>query len=171
LQVAERAARAYWNPAAIRDEKAFQAALEKRREFGHEAVKRLDEVCGWLVVAMELRKRLDAIAKPWPDANSDLRNQLQTLFAPGFIAEIPDEIWPRVAVYLKAATIRADRLPHKPQRDLEMLKQIRAVATHLKGPFHPARWLIEEWRIALFAQELKANGSPSAQKIQAALAA
>ena len=171
LQVAERAARSYWNPAAIRDEAAFQAALAKRSEFGREAVKRLEDVCGWLTAGMELRKKLDAIAKPWPDANSDLRNQLQTLFSPGFINEIPDEVWPRIAVYLKAATVRAERLPHKPQRDLDMLKQIRAVERPGKGPFHPARWLIEEWRIALFAQELKANGSPSAAKIQAALAA
>lgn len=171
LQVAERAARSYWNPAAIRDEAAFHAALSKRGEFGREAVKRLEEVCGWLITGMELRKKLDAIAKPWPDANTDLRNQLQTMFAPGFIDQIPDDVWPRIGIYLKAATVRADRLPHKPQRDLEMLKQIRAVAQHLKGPFHPARWLIEEWRIALFAQELKASGSPSAQKIQAALAA
>ncbi|MCX7060151.1 MAG: ATP-dependent RNA helicase HrpA [Gammaproteobacteria bacterium] len=171
LQVAERAARSYWNPAAIRDEAAFHAALSKRGEFGREAVKRLEEVCGWLITGMELRKKLDAIAKPWPDANTDLRNQLQTMFAPGFIDQIPDDVWPRIGIYLKAATVRADRLPHKPQRDLEMLKQIRAVAQHLKGPFHPARWLIEEWRIALFAQELKATGSPSAQKIQAALAA
>lgn len=170
LQVAERAARSYWNPAAIRDEAAFHAALAKRGEFGREAVKRLEEVCAWLLVGMELRKKLDAIAKPWPDANTDLRNQLQTMFAPGFIDAIPDDIWPRIGVYLKAATIRAERLPHKPQRDLDMLKQVRAVATHLKGPFHPARWLIEEWRIALFAQELKALGSPSALKIQAALA-
>lgn len=171
LQVAERAARSYWNPAAIRDEAAFHAALSKRGEFGREAVKRLEEVCGWLITGMELRKKLDAIVKPWPDANTDLRNQLQTMFAPGFIDQIPDDVWPRIGIYLKAATVRADRLPHKPQRDLEMLKQIRAVAQHLKGPFHPARWLIEEWRIALFAQELKASGSPSAQKIQAALAA
>ena len=171
LHVAERAARAYWNPAEIRDDIAFHKALERRAEFGREAVKRLDDVCSWLLAAMALRKKLDGLAQPWPDANSDLRQQLQTLFAPGFVAEIPEDIWPRIAVYLKAATIRAERLPHKPQRDLEMLKQIRAVAMHLKSPFHPARWLIEEWRIALFAQELKAQGSPSAQKIQAALAA
>jgi len=169
--VAERAARAYWNPAEIRDEAAFRKALERRGEFGREAAKRLDDVCAWLVAGMELRKKLDAIAKPWPDANSDLRAQLQTLFAPGFILAIPEESWPRITVYLKAATIRAERLPHKPQRDLEMQKQIRAVAQHLKGPFHPARWLIEEWRVALFAQELRANGSPTAGKIQAALAA
>ena len=170
LAVAERAARSYWNPAAIRDEAAFDAAVAKRGEFGREAVKRLDDVCAWLLAGIELRKRLDAVAKLWPDANSDLRQQLQTLFAPGFIAEIPDEIWPRIATYLKAAAIRAERLPHKPQRDLDMLKQVRAVAQHLKSPFHPARWLIEEWRIALFAQELKAQGGPSAAKIQAALA-
>ncbi|MCK9193645.1 MAG: ATP-dependent RNA helicase HrpA [Nevskia sp.] len=170
-QVAERAARAYWNPAEIRDEAAFRKALERRGEFGREAAKRLDDVCAWLVAGMELRKKLDAIAKPWPDANSDLRAQLQTLFAPGFILAIPEESWPRITVYLKAATIRAERLPHKPQRDLEMQKQVRAVAQHLKGPFHPARWLIEEWRVALFAQELRANGSPTAGKIQAALAA
>jgi len=169
-QVAERAARAYWNPAEIRDEAAFRRALEKRGEFGREAVRRLDDVCSWLLSSIELRKKLDTLTKPWPDANSDLRQQLQTLFAPGFVEQIPDETWPRVSIYLKAATIRAERLPHKPQRDLDMQKQIRAVAQHLKGPFHPARWLIEEWRVALFAQELKAQGSPSAAKIQAALA-
>ena len=170
LQAAERAARAYWNPAAIRDEAAFRLALERRGEFGREAAARLDEVCNWLNAAMELRKRLDAAAKSWPDAASDLRKQLQTLFAAGFITEIPEENWARIAVYLKAASIRLDRLPHKPQRDLEMTRQIQAAAQKLSGPFHPARWVIEEWRVALFAQELRALGSPSAAKVQAALA-
>jgi len=119
---------------------------------------------------MELRKRLDASAKSWPDAASDLRKQLQGLFAPGFIAEIPEDSWARVSVYLKAASIRLDRLPHKPQRDLEMTRQIQAVAQNLPGPFHAARWVIEEWRVALFAQELRAVGSPNAAKVQAALA-
>ncbi len=170
-EVAARAARTYWNPAEIRNEQAFHAALERRAEFGHSAARQLEEVCCWLNSAMELRKRIDSVAKPWPEAASDLRAQLQSLFAPGFIAAIPDEIWPRIALYLKAAAVRLERLPHKPQRDLEMAKQIRVVAIHLPVPFHPARWLIEEWRIALFAQELRANGAPSAAKIQAALAA
>ena len=171
LQVAERAARAYWNPGAIRDEAAFRGALEHRGEFGREAAGRMEDVCSWLAAAMDLRKRLDAGAKPWPEAAADLRRQLQSLFAAGFIAEIPEESWTRVAVYLKAASIRLDRLPHKPQRDLEMTRQIQAVAQALPAPFHPARWVIEEWRVALFAQELRAVGSPNAAKAQAALAA
>ncbi|MDB5987633.1 MAG: hrpA, partial [Nevskia sp.] len=170
-EVAARAARTYWNPAEIRDEAAFRTALERRAEFGHSAAKQLEDVCTWLNSAMDLRKRIDIVAKPWPEACSDLRAQLQSLFAPGFIAAIPDEVWPRVAIYLKAAAVRVERLPHKPQRDLEMSKQIRAVAIHLPGPFHSARWAIEEWRIALFAQELRAVGAPTAAKIQATLAA
>ena len=169
-QAAERAARFYWTPAAIRDESAFRAALEHRGEFGRHAAQQLDDVCGWLNAAMELRKRLDAVAKPWPEAVADLRAQLHGLFAPGFVAAIPEEVWPRVAVYLKAAAIRLDRLPHKPQRDLDAMKQVQVLAARLPAPFHPARWLIEEWRILLFAQELRALNSPSADKIKAALA-
>jgi ATP-dependent helicase HrpA len=169
--VAERAARSYWDPAAIRDEAAFRKALEQRGEFGREAARRLDEVCGWLASAMDLRKRLDSMAKSWPHAEADLRGQLAGLFAPGFIAAIPDEHWPRIALYLKAASIRLDRLPHKPQRDADATRQVQVLAQRLPGPFHPARWLLEEWRIALFAQELKAVGSPTAARVEALLQA
>ena len=169
-QVAERAAQNYWAPAAIRDQAAFSSALERRGEFGREAAARLDEVCSWLNAAMELRKRLAGIEKSWPQAGADLRAQLQGLFAPGFVASIPEAAWPRVALYLKAASIRLDRLPHKPQRDAEAMKQIQALAARLPGPFHPARWILEEWRIAQFAQELRANGSPTPAKIAAAIA-
>jgi ATP-dependent helicase HrpA len=171
LHIAGRAAHSCWNPAAIRDEAEFRLALERRSEFGAEAAGRLDAVCGWLDAAMSLRKRLDAAAQPWPEAAADLRSQLQSLFAPGFVAAIPEAVWPRIAIYLKGAAIRLERLPHKPQRDLESTRQIAALLKQLPGPFHPARWIIEEWRVALFAQELRAEGSPSAAKIQAALAA
>jgi ATP-dependent helicase HrpA len=168
-QAAERAARSCWNPASIRDEAAFRTALERRGEFGREAARCLDDICQWLAAAMDLRKRLDGMARVWPEADADLRAQLASLFAPGFVAGIPEAVWPRVTLYLRGAAIRLDRLPHKPQRDREMSQQIRDCVRRLPGPFHPARWLIEEWRIALFAQELKALGAPSAVKVEAAL--
>ena len=43
-------------------------------------------------------------------------------------------------------------------------------ADKLRDLAHPARWLLEEWRIALYAQELKAVGRPSAQALKEALA-
>jgi len=168
-QVAARAAQAYWTPALIRDRAAFDAALERRGEFGREAAARLDDVCNWLNAAMELRKRLGPIEKSWPQAGADLRAQLQGLFAPGFVAAIAEPQWRRVTLYLKAAAIRLDRLPHKPQRDADATRQIAAFTSRLPGPFHPARWIIEEWRIAQFAQELRAEGSPTPAKIESAL--
>ncbi|MBL6751820.1 MAG: ATP-dependent RNA helicase HrpA [Nevskia sp.] len=170
-QAAERAAQAYWSPDTIRDEAGFRGALERRGEFGREASRRLDDICGWLEAAMELRRRLGAIEKPWPHAAADVRAQLQGLFAPGFVAAIPEPTWPRIGIYLKAAAVRLERLPHKPQRDMDASRQIAAAAGRLPAPLHPARWTIEEWRIALFAQELRAQGTPTAAKVEAALAA
>jgi ATP-dependent helicase HrpA len=166
---AERAARAYWNPTEIRDEAGFRAALERRGEFGRAATQRLDDVIGWLLAALELRRRIEAIEKTWPDAAADLREQLRTLFAPGFIADIPEAQWPRIVLYLKAASIRLDRLPQKPARDLDFTKTLRGFWRSPTSPFHAARWILEEWRIATFAQELKALGAPSVEKVRAAL--
>ena len=168
-QVAERTAGNYWDPATIRDDIAFRSALERRADFGHEAARRLDEVCAWLAAAMEVRKRLEPMAKSWPHAEADLRAQLASLFAPGFVAAIPEEYWPRIPIYLKAAAIRLDRLPHKPQRDVDATRQLQVLVQRLPGPFHSARWMLEEWRTALFAQELRAVGAPTAAKIEALL--
>ncbi|MGQ0697982.1 MAG: ATP-dependent RNA helicase HrpA [Panacagrimonas sp.] len=169
--VAERAANHAWKLTELRTQAAFQQALQHRGEFGRLAAGMLDEACTWLVAAAKLRKRLRAFGSQWPEAQSDLTVQLDTLLAPGFVDAIPDAQWPRIAVYLKAASMRLDRLPNKPQRDLELSTQLKPWIARLPKPLHAARWVIEEWRVALFAQELRAVGAPSADKIRAALAA
>ena len=142
-----------------------------RGEFGREAAAMLDEVCNWLLGAAELKKRLRAFGSQWTESVSDAQGQLQSLFAPGFVAALPPAQWPRVAVYLKALGIRLDRLANKPARDAELTAALRKVADRIPGPFHPARWLLEEWRVGLFAQELKAQGAPNAEKVAALLKA
>jgi ATP-dependent helicase HrpA len=168
--VAERAALRAWPLADIRTQTAFQDALQHRGEFGRLASAMLDQACEWLVAAAELRKRMRALGNAWPEARADLGEQLDGLLAPGFVDAIPEAQWPRIATYLKAGSIRLDRLPNKPQRDLELTAQVQPWLAKLPRPLHPARWVIEEWRVALFAQELRAEGSPNAEKIRAALA-
>ena len=148
---------------------AFQAALEKRGAFSLLAYQRLDEAAVWLTQAAALRRALAGIAKPYAEAHADAANQLASLLGPGFITAIPAAQWPRVLIYLKALTVRLERLPLKPMKDAEALKQLSPRVTRLPKPLHPARWLLEEWRVALFAQELKAVGAPNAEKIDAAL--
>ncbi len=148
---------------------AFQAALEKRGTFSLLAYQRLDEAAVWLTQAATLRRALAGIAKPYAEAHADAAAQLASLLGPGFITAIPAAQWPRVLTYLKALAVRLERLPLKPMKDAEALKQLGPRAARLPRPFHPARWVIEEWRVALFAQELKAVGAPNAEKIDAVL--
>ncbi|MGH8504851.1 MAG: ATP-dependent RNA helicase HrpA [Stenotrophobium sp.] len=168
--VAERATAATWDTANVRTQAQFNHTLMQRGEFGCLAAQQLDDVCGWLLAAAELKRRLRALGTQWPESLRDLHAQLDSLFAPGFIAALPDAQWPRIAIYLKAAGVRLDRIAHKPARDTELTRQVLSLSARLPAPFHPARWLIEEWRIALFAQELKAQGAPNIEKISAALA-
>jgi ATP-dependent helicase HrpA len=166
--IGERVADELWTGASIRSAQAFQQALEQRARFSTHSLARLDELAGWLAQAAELRRGLPGVAQ-WRESHADIREQIDTLFAPGFLRAIPPERWERVGVYLRAVKLRIERLPNKPQRDAELTAQVRKLLARLPGPFHPARWVIEEWRVALFAQELKAQGAPTAQKVEAAL--
>jgi ATP-dependent helicase HrpA len=153
----------------VRDAAGFQKLIEQRAVFGLDCLKRLDDIAGWLQAATALRQKISACGNRWPDSVSDMRTQLSSLFAPGFVTGIPDTQWPRIATYLKAMGVRMDRLVQKPARDAELTAQISKLGQRLPAPFHAARWLIEEWRIALFAQDLRAVNAPTAEKIAALL--
>ncbi|MGQ0622480.1 MAG: ATP-dependent RNA helicase HrpA [Panacagrimonas sp.] len=168
-QIAERAAARAWPLAGLRTQIAFQDALQHRAEFGRLAAAMLDDACGWLVTAAALRKRLRDLGSQWPDARADISAQLDTLLIEGFVLSLPDEQWPRVAVFLKACATRLDRLPNKPARDLELTRRVQPFVKRLPAPFHPARWVIEEWRVTLFAQELRALGGPNEARVTEAL--
>ena len=169
IAVARRAAEQSWALATLRSDAAFKDALQHRGDFGRVAVKLLDDVCGWLQTAHTLRRAIRDQRNRWPDSLRDMSAQIDTLLAPGFIEALPEPQWSRVAIWLRALDIRLQRLPNKPQRDVELSAPIRELTAKLPSPFHPARWLLEEWRVASFAQELKAVGSPTADRVNAAL--
>ncbi|MDP3856846.1 MAG: ATP-dependent RNA helicase HrpA [Stagnimonas sp.] len=168
-QLAERCADEVLIDGPVRSEAAFRAALERRGQFSQLAYQRLDELAGWLSQAVTLRRALQGLAKIYPAAHADASAQLASLLGAGFVTAIPTAQWPRLASYLRALAVRLERLPLKPQKDAEAMKQIQPLQARLPGPWHPARWLIEEWRIALFAQELRAQGAPTAAKVEAGL--
>lgn len=122
--------------------------------------------------AAALRARLKDLEKTFPEAVVDARAQLDSLLAPEAITLIPEAHWPRVGVYLQALEKRLERLTNKPARDAQLLAEIVAARGTAPLPLtHPGRWIEEEWRVALFAQELKALGSPGRDKLAAACTA
>ena len=98
-----------------------------------------------------------------------LRQRLQTLLAAGFATRTPWAQWPRLPIYLKAMTLRLEKYSSNPARDaareadiqeLEQMWQEKTDSLVKQGQpvsddLAAFRWMIEELRVSLFAQELK----------------
>ncbi|WP_426688004.1 ATP-dependent RNA helicase HrpA [Rhodanobacter ginsengiterrae] len=110
----------------------------------------------------------------------DLREQGDTLLAPGFLRDLTLSRLAHYPRYLKAMRLRGERLRQDPAKDQQRMLQVlpywRAWLQHRAAGADPEglaelRWLIEEWRVSLFAQELKTAEPVSAKRLAKALAA
>ena len=127
--------------------------------------------------------------KPWLEppligfaraSYDDLREQLAHLLEPGCLRELPTSRLAHFPRYVKAMRLRAERLRQDPAKDQQRMLQVlpywRDYLKHRAGGTDPAalaelRWLIEEWRVSLFAQELKTAEPVSAKRLARALEA
>jgi ATP-dependent helicase HrpA len=133
---------------------------------------------GILAEHAALQKKLSVCAKSFPRESEDVTRQLERLLAPGWLARTS---WPRLqhfARYLKAASLRLDKLRADPARDARLAAEITSLqAAWLREVAAQARygapsaeleqfgWLLEELRVALFAQELKTPVPVSAKRL------
>ncbi|WEN14730.1 ATP-dependent RNA helicase HrpA [Rhodanobacter sp. AS-Z3] len=110
----------------------------------------------------------------------DMREQADALLTPGFLRELSPSRLAHFPRYLKALRLRGERLRQDPAKDQQRMLQVmpywRAYLQHRAAGTPPAelaelRWLIEEWRVSLFAQELKTAEPVSAKRLVKALAA
>jgi ATP-dependent helicase HrpA len=115
-----------------------------------------------------LSRKLAAMERGFPEPVREMREQLGRLMAPGWLARTPWERLQHLPRYLKAGSLRLEKLRADPARDarlsaeLARLEQpyLRAVAARERqgdgaGSFVQFGWLLEELRVSLFAQELK----------------
>jgi ATP-dependent helicase HrpA len=108
----------------------------------------------------------------------DLHEQLDALLVPGFLRELSPARLAHVPRYLKAMRLRAERLRQDPAKDQQRMLQVlpywRDYLKHRAAgdaDLDELRWLIEEWRVSLFAQELKTAEPVSAKRLAKASAA
>jgi ATP-dependent helicase HrpA len=109
----------------------------------------------------------------------DLHEQFDALLTQGFLRELPATRLVHYSRYLKAMRLRGERLRQDPAKDQQRMLQVmpywRAYLQHRAAGADAAdlaelRWLIEEWRVSLFAQELKTAEPVSAKRLAKALA-
>ena len=121
-----------------------------------------------------LPKKLQG-AKAHPHSMADMQAQLQALVGKRFIADNDYAQLAHFPRYLKAITVRLDKLRADPARDARLMAEWQQVATpwqraqkDRRGDPKMAefRWLLEELRVSLFAQELRTPMPVSVKRLQ-----
>jgi ATP-dependent helicase HrpA len=163
--------------AAVRRRADFDTLVaELGRTLFAAAVERLKHVEAILEGYAALAPRLTPPLLGYGKASyDDLRAQLAGLVHPGFARALALERLAEVPRYVKAMGLRVDRLVNDARKDqarmLEVLPFVDALAklrrTHPDDPrVERLRWLVEEFRVQLFAQELKTKEAVSDKRLR-----
>ncbi len=126
-----------------------------------------------------LQKKLATLQKALPQTVADVSNQLAALLEKRFIVATPWERLQHFPRYLKAASLRLDKARNDAARDARWLAEWQSVAKPWQrewekvrqrggedGFLQEFRWLLEELRVTLFAQELRTPTPVSVKRLQ-----
>ncbi|WP_374324312.1 ATP-dependent RNA helicase HrpA [Azonexus sp.] len=112
-------------------------------------------------------------------AVADIDAQLKRLIGKTFVVDTPFERLQHYPRYLKAVGVRLDKLKANPARDAQLMAEYaplwtnyerRAIQLAKMGAVDPQieqfRWLLEELRVGLYAQELRTPVPVSVKRLQ-----
>ncbi|HEY4225670.1 MAG TPA: ATP-dependent RNA helicase HrpA [Pseudolysinimonas sp.] len=114
---------------------------------------------------------------------ADARSQLDALVHPGFLRITGVAQLRRVPIYLAGILHRVSKLPDNPGRDRVWLTEVEQatvlyadaggtlpLTATTPARLIPVRWMLEELRVSLFAQQLGTAGTVSLARVRKALA-
>jgi ATP-dependent helicase HrpA len=143
----------------------FGTALDRAKADLRGLVPRLVDL---LREILELRQALLVHAQPYPG----LEAEVAALLKADFLRTTPYARLAHFPRYLKGMKLRADRWRQHPAKDTERARQLApyvAASAKRADPAGSFRWLVEEFRVSLFAQELGTVEPVSAPKLDRAL--
>ncbi len=150
----------------VRDRDSFEAlSVRVRQDLGTACMERASLLNGILPLygSLSLRVYGDMESRR-PEVFDDLTSQLEDLVYPGFMADLESgrlEQYPR---YLRAVEERLLQLEQDPVRDRQRMQQVQPWWRSYREALEEGsvydeamdafRWLLEEYRVSLFAQRL-----------------
>jgi ATP-dependent helicase HrpA len=120
-------------------------------------------------------------ARPFPGPHADMEAQLGRLMGKRFVDETPYTQLVHFPRYLKGIAMRVDKLKGDPARDSQRLQEMAPLVQQWQraekqlrsqgrgggdARLEEFRWMLEELRIALFAQELRTPVPMSVKRLQ-----
>ena len=169
--------RAYLADPLPSDAASFKARVEEGRTRLNLIAQEVARLASGILTEYAAAARKLKDAKPPKDVADDVNAQLQRLMPKRFIAQAPYAQLQHFSRYLKGITLRLDKLRGDPARDNQRMAELRPLdqrytrrLAELKGT-HDARldefrWLLEELRISLFAQELRTPQPVSLKRLE-----
>ncbi len=154
----------------------FEARVARSRERLEGLSRRFLDLMGEI---LELKSRLIAQPRPYPGLKEDLRRLLPADFLDG----LEFDRLPHLVRYLKAMGVRADRYLADAGRDSAKAAQVEPFARawgrirdgldetppERRRRAEALRWMVEEFRVSVFAQELGTAGRVSAARLERAI--
>jgi ATP-dependent helicase HrpA len=151
-----------------RTREEFDALLESRRgNFAEVADKLAASVSNILREWRQVRVSVDSIRALAPAAAASIDAELAELLPPDFVESTPRDWLAHFPRYLKAILRRIERLRGDVKRDAELSARVAPFAGALREltaqsprarprpELQQLRWMIEEFRVSLFAQEMR----------------
>jgi ATP-dependent helicase HrpA len=174
--------------AAVRSADAYAVVRDHVRDRLEDEIHRL---VGLVVPIVEASRALDGDIRATTSMSllstlADVRALASNLAGDGFLSRTPPGQLRHVPRYLKAARHRIEKAPSQPARDAELAWRVREIAEEVDrereaaagsipdgaraARIDTARWMIEEFRVSLFAQQLGTDGPVSEKRIRGVIA-
>ena len=166
-----------------RDQSAFLAKVEQGRA---DIVSRAEAIVNLLVGALEqvfsikkhIKQSKNALVIAY--ASADIQAQLSALFYPGFLYDTPFEQLQHYPRFLKAITMRLEKVPQQVQKDRINIDQLQPLWEQYQAKvtkegkaslatntaLQQYRWMLEELRVSLFAQTLGTQQAVSVKRLK-----
>ncbi len=153
----------------LRSQEAFEQSLQQNKA---QLVNTANEAGKTALDIMGLYSTIKTLLNRFPI--KDLNEQLELLVYAGFIRNTPYQYFKSIPRYLKAIQYRLDKLSHDPQKiqeisrySIRFWKEIEKEAkkNSVIPEQDPFRWALEEFRVSLFAQQLKTAYPISAKRM------
>ncbi|MDY0036080.1 MAG: ATP-dependent RNA helicase HrpA, partial [Zoogloea oleivorans] len=139
----------------------------------------LMRLTGQLIAEHATMSKRVAGLKTFPEVVADIQAQAARLMPKNFLVALPYERIAQIPRYLKGVTVRIDKLRTSPARDAQLMAEWKSLAQPFErewlakakaGVTDPQleefRWMLEELRIGLFAQELRTPMPVSVKRLQ-----
>ena len=163
------------------DERSFKARVEEGRSRLNLIAQEVARLAATVLLDFAAAQRKLKDSKPPREVADDIQAQLLRLVGKRFLIQTPWPALQHLPRYLKGVVLRLDKLRADPARDAARLAELRPLeqrflrrVAEMRGAGHARldefRWLLEELRISLFAQELRTPQPVSVKRLEKAWA-